>query len=1020
MIKRLSLLFLMAVCSMAAFAQAVPESAFQDLNHRMIGPFRAGRTVGAVGVANQPNVFYIGVNNGGVWKTDDYGRTWKPIFDHESTGSIGDIGISNSHPNTLYVGTGEGLHRPDLSVGDGMFKSTDGGKTWTHIGLDDVQQIARVIVHPTNPEIVFVAALGHPYGTNDMRGVFRSKDGGKSWEKVLYINNRTGCVQVEMDPQSPFILFANMWEHQEGPWENGSFSGTNSGMYKSTDGGTTWKKIERGLPGAAQGLGRIGVGISHVHSSRMYATVDARENGGIYRSDDNGESWLKVTDDRRLWGRGSDFAEIRVHPNYPDLLYVANIAAYKSMDAGKTWKSIKGAPGGDDYHRIWINPSQPDIMLFAADQGATITVNGGRTWSSWYNQPTAQLYHVSTDNQFPYTVYGGQQESGAIAVSSRGPGGQISFRDWMGVGADEYAYVAPDPKNPDIVYGGRVVKFNKKTGQTQNVAPEALRSGKYRMLRTLPLMFHPANPDQLLFATNVLWSTTTGGQSWEIISPDLTRAQPEIPPIVGDYKTEAMKTMPRRAVIYSVAPSPMNQKVIWAGTDDGLVQLTTDGGQSWKDVTPPGLSSWDKISQIDAGHFDARTAYISVTAMRKDDMKPHIFKTHDSGVTWTKIVNGLPPSGPVNAVREDKKQRGLLFAGTEREVCFSVDDGANWQSLRRNMPATSIRDIVLQDDDLVIGTHGRSIWILDGIGPLREAAEALRSPDPYLFSPSLATRVRFNMFLDTPLPPEEPTGQNPPEGVAIDYYLREGAKEVKLEILDPSGKAVRTYTSRDLLERLDSTRIGHPTYWIRKNKGVQILPGHHRFYWDLRHADPRGADRGFAIAAVLGNTPSGPVGPYVHPGKYTVRLTADDKVQSRSMDVRIDPRVTADEAAIRKQSDLSMQVYDHYNRLQLIREELDVMVNDKAKKWKKGQREALVALRGTGDPDGGDFLYGSITESSLDKETMVGLQHKLLFMLAVLQSADAAPTQAATDGVKKLNQRAVELDAAWKKLIGTK
>jgi len=361
-----------------------------------------------------------------------------------------------------------------------------------------------------------------------------------------------------------------------------------------------------------------------------------------------------------------------------------------------------------------------------------------------------------------------------------------------------------------------------------------------------------------------------------------------------------------------------------------------------------------------------------------------------------------------------------LFAGTEREVCFSVDDGANWQSLRRNMPATSIRDIVLQDDDLVIGTHGRSIWILDGIGPLREVAEALRSPDPYLFSPSLATRVRFNMFLDTPLPPEEPTGQNPPEGVAIDYYLREGAKEVKLEILDPSGKAVRTYTSRDLLERLDSTRIGHPTYWIRKNKGVQILPGHHRFYWDLRHEDPRGADRGFAIAAVLGNTPSGPVGPYVHPGKYTVRLTADDKVQSRSMDVRIDPRVTADEAAIRKQSDLSMQVYDHYNRLQLIREELDVMVNDKAKKWKKGQREALVALRGTGDPDGGDFLYGSITESSLDKETMVGLQHKLLFMLAVLQSADAAPTQAATDGVKKLNQRAVELDAAWKKLIGTK
>ncbi|MCA6415703.1 MAG: glycoside hydrolase, partial [Cytophagales bacterium] len=687
--------------SLGATAQSVPSNYYQDLHYRLIGPFRAGRTVGAVGIPTQPNVFYMGVNNGGVWKTDDFGRTWKPIFDKESTGSVGDIAVSPSQPNVVYVGSGEGLHRPDLATGDGMFKSMDGGKTWKHIGLNDAQQIGRVVVHPTNPEIVFAAVLGHPYGANEMRGVFRTKDGGASWERVLYINHNTGAIQVEFDPTNPEILFADLWEHREGPWENASFSGTNSGLHKSTDGGTTWRKLTVGLPTAAQGLGRIGFGISNSNPKRMFATVDAREQGGVYRSDDAGESWKLVSTERRVWGRGSDFAEIRVHPKNPDVVYAANTASYRSTDGGITWTSFKGAPGGDDYHRIWINPLQPDIMIFAADQGATITVNGGKTWSSWYNQPTAQLYHVSTDNQFPYWVYGGQQESGAIGTASRGNGGQISFRDWMGAGADEYAYVAPDPKNPDIIYGGRVTRFNKKTGQTQNVAPEALRSGQYRMLRTLPLLFHPADPTMLLFATNVLWKTHSGGDQWEIISPDLTRKQPEVPASIGDFRTESLSTMKQRAVIYSVSGSPLVKNIIWAGTDDGLAHVTLDGGKNWKDVTPSSLTSWDKISQFDASHFDTKTAFFSVNAFRKDDLRTPIYKTNDGGTTWKEIVNGIPANGSVNVVREDPKQKGLLFAGTEREVFFSIDEGENWQSLRKNMPATSIRDLVIHEDDLV-------------------------------------------------------------------------------------------------------------------------------------------------------------------------------------------------------------------------------------------------------------------------------------------------------------------------------
>jgi photosystem II stability/assembly factor-like uncharacterized protein len=1013
MIHKLFLLLLLV--SINAIGQPINPNAYKELQYRLIGPFRASRTVGAVGVPTQPNVFYMGVNNGGVWKTDDYGRTWKPIFDSAPTGSVGDIAVSPSNPAIIYVGSGEGLHRPDLGVGDGMFKSIDGGKNWQHVGLPDVQQVGRVVVHPTNPEVVFVAGLGHPYGANEERGVFRTRDGGKSWNKVLYINHNTGAIQVEFDPTNPEIIFADMWEHREGPWENASFSGTNSGLYKSIDGGTTWKKLTQGLPTGEQGLGRIGFGISPSNPKRMYATVDSKENSGLYRSDDGGESWKRVSTDGRIYGRGSDFAEVRVHPKNPDVVYSANVASYRSDDGGYTWTSFKGAPGGDDYHRIWINPNNPEIILFAADQGAVITVNGGKTWSSWYNQPSSQLYHVSTDNQFPYWVYGGQQESGAIGTASRGNGGQISFRDWMGVGADEYAYVAPDPKDPNIIYGGRVTRFDKRTGQTQNVAPEALRSGNFRMLRTLPLMFHPADPNMLLFATNVLWKTTNGGDSWEIISPDLSRKQLEVPASIGDFRNESLNSMKPRGVIYALAPSPLQKEIIWAGTDDGLVHITLDGGKTWKDVTPPVLKSWDKITQIDAGHFNANTAYISVNAIRKDDMLPHIYRTHDGGATWKEITSGMNKIGPVNVVREDPTQAGLLYAGTEREVYFSVDDGDHWQSLRSNMPATSVRDLVIHEDDLVVGTHGRSIWILDNISPLRSMAK-VSAQKHHLFTPAIATRVRYNMFLDTPLPPEEPAGQNPPDGAILDYYLSSDVKDVKLEIIDSKGEVIRKYSSTDKQEVVDSLMVQYPMYWIRPVKMLSAEVGHHRIVWDLRNADPTGAPRQLPIAANYKNTATGPSAPFVHPGTFKVRLTADGLVMEQPLTVRMDPRVSISEQDLKVQTDNSMMCYQAYHELQSIRETIDRLLTNSKTTWAKGKKDLVIALRGSGAPDNPDIIYGSATETSREQETIVGLQDKLLHLIAILQSADVKPTTQSIEAVKKLRVRTDEMINRWKSL----
>jgi len=909
-VKSKSYFFLQLIVSVlfvsSTYAQVNTEQ-LAGLKYRMIGPHRAGRTVGISGVADQPNVFYIGVNNGGVWKTTDYGHTWKPIFDAENTGSVGDVAVAPSNSNVIYVGSGEGIQRPDLSIGNGLYKSSDAGKTWTNLGLHDAQQMGGISIDPTNENRIFVAALGHPYGPNKERGVYRSLDGGKTLEQVLYIDENTGAVQVLIDPNHTNIVFATIWAARQGPWENGAWDGEASGLYKSIDGGNTWKKITKGFPTTKEdGLGRIGFTIAPSNSNRMYATVDAAKKGGIYRSDDAGESWYLLTSDGRLWGRGSDFAEVKADPKNEDIVYSANVVMWKSKDGGKNWEGIKGAPGGDDYHRFWINPNNTNIIAVGLDQGGTITVNGGETYSSWYNQATAQFYHVSTDNSFPYNVYGGQQESGSVGIASRSNDGGITFREWHPVGVEEYGYVAADPLDPNIIYGGKITRYDKRTAQVQNISPTPVRDGKVRFIRTAPVLFSPVDNKTLFFAGNIIFKTTNGGSSWETISPDLTRETWDIPSSVGIYNTDEVKKMRQRGVVYSLAPSYQDLNVLWAGTDDGLIHITKDGGKHWKNITPTSITSWSKISMIDASRFDVNTAYVAVNRIRVDDMTPHIYKTTDGGATWKKITNGLP-NEPINSVREDAVRKGLLFAGSENAVYFSLDAGENWQSLRLNMPATSIRDLVIKDDDLVIGTHGRSFWILDNITPLRQI-NLNKTKETVLFKPQKAMRVRWNMNTDTPLPPEEPAGENPPDGAMIDYYLPNNiTAPVKLEVLNLKGDIIRTFSSNDTLYSIPEQNI--PLYWIRPQKILAATVGAHRFLWDMKY-EALNVPAAYPMTAIIHNTAPAATAPWVMPGTYTIRLTVNGQTQEQPMTITMDPRVKTNRTEWQRQHDLSMICYE--------------------------------------------------------------------------------------------------------------
>jgi len=894
-------------------AQPYSPSLFNCMKWRCIGPFRGGRTIGATGVIGHPNMFYMGVNDGGVWKTDDYGRTWQPIFDSMPTGSIGDVAVAPSNPNVIYGGSGEGVQRPDLSVGDGMYKSVDGGKTWKHLGLADGYQIGGLAIDPKNENRVFAAVLGHPYGPNTERGVYRTTDGGATWTKVFYIDENTGTIQVTIDPTNSDIVYADMFEARQGPWENGEFTGPNSGLFKSVDGGNNWKRLEKGLPGKAEGLGRIGFCIAPSSPNRLFAVVSSKKLGGLYRSDDGGESWTLLSNDIRYWDRGDDFAEMKVDPKNPDIVYDINVVSWKSVDGGKTWTGWKGAPGGDDYHRLWINPENPDVILLAGDQGAAVTVNGGGTWSSWYNQPTAQFYHVSTDNAFPYNVLGAQQESGSAGVASRSNDGEITFRDWHPVCAEEWGYVVADPLNPNIIIGGKISKYNKLTGQVQDISPNC-HDGSYRFLRTAPIVFSPIDNKTLYFAGNVVFKTTDGGNSWDVISPDLTRTNYKIPASVGVYTSDTMKYMQPRGVVYTLALSSLDENLIWAGSDDGLIHVTHNGGGLWENVTPPSVTDWNKVSMLEASHTERNTAYAAVNCIRLNDEHPHIYRTHDGGKTWKEIVTGLPEA-PINSVKEDPIRKGLLFAGSEKAVYVSFDDGDHWQSLRLNMPATSIRDLTIKDNDLIVATHGRSFWILDDITPLRQINKNTTQDKVTLYLPEPAYRVRWDMWSDTPLPADEPAGKNPPDGAIIDYYilpqtpkgaLRSNIQSppkadlgqtdtVTLSIYDSLGNLVRRFTSKDSMYKIPDVNI--PLYWVRPQ---QILPadlGSHRFLWDM-HYTPLNVPANYPISAIVGETPPAATSPWVLPGTYSIKLTANGKTYTQPLTVKMDPRVKTSSASL--------------------------------------------------------------------------------------------------------------------------
>ncbi len=1030
-----SYLFKFALAASAFVASSSPlhsqtngPSRFSPLQWRMIGPHRAGRTVGATGVRQQPNVFYIGVNNGGVWKTTDFGRTWFPIFDEQETSSIGDIVVAPSDPNIIYVGTGEGLQRPDLSTGDGVYKSTDAGKTWRHLpGLRDAQQLGGLAIDPRDPKRIFVAALGHPYGPNTERGVYRSTDGGESWQRVLYKDENTGAIQVTIDPNNPDVVYADLWAGRQGPWENATWNGPLSGLYKSTDGGTTWAHLTGGLPSPAEGLGRIGFGIAPSDSRRLYATVDAGALGGIYRSDDAGATWYRTNPDPRLWGRGSDFAEIKVDPKNADVVYSADVVTWKSTDGGKTWTGLKGAPGGDDYHRIWINPDNPSIILLGVDQGGTLSVNGGETWSSWYNQPTAQFYHVITDNQVPYHVYGSQQESGSVGITSRGDYGQITFADWNPVGSEEYGYVAPDPLDPNIIFGGKISRFDQRTREVQNISPAPGKTGKYRFLRTAPIIFSHVDPHLLYFAGNVLFKTTNGGHSWDVISPDLTRVDYDVPAAYGMYTGGDLSRARNRGVIYSVGPSFRDVNTIWTGSDDGYIQVTHDGGATWKNVTPPAMTPWSKVAQIEASHFDDVTAYAAVNRFKLDDLRPHIYRTHDGGASWQETVIGIPANEIVNAVREDPMRKGLLFAGTERAVYFSLDDGDHWQSLRENMPATSIRDLVLHDDDIVVGTHGRSFWILDDYSPIRQMAASVDAGNAYLFKPKVTYRFRRNKWTDTPLPPEEPAGKNPPDGAIINYTLKTAPKTpVKLEILDAAGRVVRAFASNDVLKRLDED-ANVPLYWVRPSQPLDATPGMHRFIWDMHWPAPDVMGFDFPISAIPHDTPRFPLGPAAMPGQYTVRLTVDGKAYTQTLTLKMDPRSTMTQDALRAQFDNSARAWEGIRKaataireVRALRERIGGTRDTTAAKGVKPKgstpniaTQALDSLAATFESGGGRPVAAG---GSLP--TFGGISGTLSSLLDDFEGADMTPT---TQAEATLDKALADLDtilARWNQVKG--
>ena len=762
----------------AQTAVRVDPSLYAGLRWRSIGPFRAGRVNGVAGVPGQPNVFYAGSVGGGVWKTTNSGRSWFPVFDSQPIASIGAVAVAPSNSDIVYVGSGEADMRSQISYGNGIYRSTDAGKTWAHIGLDNTRQIGRILIDPRDPNVVFVAALGHVYGPNPDRGVFKSRDGGRTWQKVLFKSNDVGAIDLAFDPTDAQTVYASLWNTRRPPWTVYPPSyGPGSGLYKSTDGGTNWQQITAGLP--AEGLGRIGIAVAPSNRNRVYVIVDAKE-GGLYRSDDAGATFTKASSDARIWGRGWYFGKVVVDPKNADLVYSSNTGVYRSRDGGRSFgEPFKGSPGGDDYHQLWIYPDDGNRMILGGDQGAVISVDGLNdhpTWSSWLNQSIAELYHVAPDYNSPYWLTGAQQDSGAVRVRSRGKFASITMRDWEPLCAGgESGYTAPDPLHPNIVFGGTVERCNVETGERKNVTPETNLPSPARHNWTNPLVFSLADPHALYFGNQFVFKTTDGGEHWTRISDDLTRLQPTVPTnldaaTADDYD----RNRGRGGAVYTIAPSPLRAPLVWIGTDDGLIKVTQDDGKAWNDVTPPDLTPWSKVVMIDASHFEPNVAYAAVDRHRLTDNEPYIYRTRDLGKSWQKIIRGLPAGVYVQTIKEDPKKRGLLAAGTELGVFVSFNDGDDWQSLQLNLPATSNRDLAFKDDDLIVATHGRGFWILDDVSALRQAGD-VGTAAAYLFKPAAAIILPTPTDDGTPTQKDEAWAENPPTGAIIDYYLKSAA-----------------------------------------------------------------------------------------------------------------------------------------------------------------------------------------------------------------------------------------------------
>ena len=1055
----LAFAFLIASAS-SAVAQSL--DLYGDMHWRSIGPTRSSRTRALDGVPDQPNVFYAGFDNGGVWRTTDYGSTWHPLFDREPTSSIGAIAVAPSDPSIIYVGSGAGIIRPDLSTGDGMYKSTDAGATWTHLGLRNSQMIADVVVDPTNPDRLFVGVLGHPYGPNAERGIFRSTDGGLTFEKVLYRDEYTSGNDVLLDPSDPNTVYATLWQQQQSFRESYEFGGAGDGIFKSTDGGTTWKPLTDGLPDVIE----ANLAAAPSNPRVLYAMVAGTPRGeeargttgvvGLYKSTDAGEHWTPVNVpagpmgaatphvDTRPLARigGGDLPTVTVDPTDENVLYSATVVMWRSEDGGVHWSAVRGAYGGDDYQKIWINPNNPNIIFTVSDQGAVISANRGESWSNWYTQPTAAMFHVTADNDFPYRLCAGQQDAGSACVQSRSMDGMITFHDWHPVNIQEYGMAAPDPRDPDMVYGSSrsdVTFYNRKTGQTTRVGPDmGPRGGPFnRNVRTMQLLWSPVDPDLLFYTSNVVWKTHDRGHSWTRISPDLSRPTWDIPANAGKYA--AGVTPGQQGTITALSASPLDVDVIWAGTDDGNIQVTMDGGANWSNVTPPQIKPWTRIFNIEAGHFDTGTAYAAANTMRLDDMNPHFWRTHDGGRTWTEINNGLAPGAVANSIREDPRKPGLLYAATEIQVWVSFDDGDHWNSLRLDMPAVSVREIKVKDDstclcsDLVAGTHGRGFWVLDNLTPLRQAADARAASVAYLFEPAAAVRVRFGTNDPTEWTPELPHGENPPPGGIIDYYLAADASgAVTLDILDVDGNVVRSLSSEDpVLEpdpaldpegydeicRQDPTapNCRVPLYWPAPQMVLSTGKGMHRFSWDL-HFDPIGDEPragGGATGAVPHRTYPRVQAPWAPPGEYTVRLTVSGEQFSQPLSLRLDPRVTTSAEDLALVASLSREMYDGAVAANAAYEAARALVADLDAAGNADAKAAVEALAPPPPPPGARRFRFSAPSGP---PTLASVSQAMMNAAMAMQAAEVAPTMRQIAACDEARAQFQEVMSRWSAL----